>query len=459
MLAVPLPDPTVAAGLPLGDAAAPQPAGNVETDPLAGAFAAALAGILAAAVPQAASTTGVPAPGDGPGAVDAGAVDGEAEAVEGEAIASLGGAVAPVASAAVAGVASLASGPPSAATPAFAGSGAPVIPAPPPPPAAAAGAVPIEVSTDPEADLKPPAAPPLPAAAALSEAGAGEPLATAGKGAAPVTAVAPVVATDARQATTARGDEGDGGAKAPGDPARHGEVKPVEGRASGASAAPDRQPAGEQAFDDSGGRELGGREIRGEVVVKAGTSGAGHGETFEPRRAGGGDPSAPSPLPPSPARDAAPAVRPNVVPPAPGAAADEVERLLRLDALRPARLRDGGEMRIEVRPEGLGKVEIRVAVHESGVHANLYADDEHTRHSLEQGRPTLAAALERSQLRLDGFSVGAHADRDGAAWSRDGEPGGRPGSFHAALTGAPAPAVAAHAIEPARSASGLSLRI
>jgi len=127
--------------------------------------------------------------------------------------------------------------------------------------------------------------------------------------------------------------------------------------------------------------------------------------------------------------------------------------------MRPARVRDGGEMRIELRPEGLGKVEVRVSVQDSGVHANLFADSEHARQQLEAGKPALAAALERSQLHLDGFSVGAH-DREGdGASQRDGEPGARPGAFHGMFTGAPAPAVAAHTIEPAVRAAGLSVRI
>ena len=80
------------------------------------------------------------------------------------------------------------------------------------------------------------------------------------------------------------------------------------------------------------------------------------------------------------------------------------------------RLPDGGEMRLEVTPEGLGPIEIRVAVRADAVQASLWTQQDHARAALEAHRPMLADALGRSSLRLEEFTVGVgqhhHAAQD-----------------------------------------------
>jgi flagellar hook-length control protein FliK len=102
-----------------------------------------------------------------------------------------------------------------------------------------------------------------------------------------------------------------------------------------------------------------------------------------------------------------PAVREpqHTAPPPPSAPAPDVDRLVRLDQLRATPRRDGGEMRIEVTPEGLGPVEVRVVVRADAVHATLLSNHDLAREALTAGRSSLEAALERSNLRLEGFTV------------------------------------------------------
>src|SRR5262245_28647331 len=135
----------------------------------------------------------------------------------------------------------------------------------------------------------------------------------------------------------------------------------------------------------------------------------------------GGDTPLPSGGAPSQSASTARAAEPPMMPPpvaeraAPAPAAPhtvamppalrDVERLVQLDAQRPFVVRDGGEMRMTIEPQGLGHVELRVAVDANAVHATLTASHEQARDMLAQHRPQLEAALERSQLRLEGFSV------------------------------------------------------
>jgi len=225
-----------------------------------------------------------------------------------------------------------------------------------------------------------------------------------------------------------------------------------------ATSAPASAVAGREHADgahQSGGREPGRRETDGgAVVVEAPPRGPGHGETPGARGAGGGtDPSASGPLPPTSTRGAGPAERPALrEAPAPAPAGD-VERLVRLDELRPLRVRDAGEMHIELSPEGLGHIEVRVAVRADAVHASLYANQDHARETLEAHRPSLEAALGRSNLRLEGFSVGLGQHQRGRDLSGD-EAGARP-------LPPPAPVAAgllAPIPDPARGGGGLSLR-
>jgi flagellar hook-length control protein FliK len=93
-------------------------------------------------------------------------------------------------------------------------------------------------------------------------------------------------------------------------------------------------------------------------------------------------------------------------PPPPPAAALDVERFLRVEQFRSHAVRDGGEMRLHLSPDGLGEVHVRVVVRADAVEAALYAQHDHTREALQQHRPVLEAALGRANLRLEGFTVG-----------------------------------------------------
>jgi hypothetical protein len=151
-------------------------------------------------------------------------------------------------------------------------------------------------------------------------------------------------------------------------------------------------------------------------------------------------------------------VRAEATAPEPQSARTDVERLVRLDELRPVRVRDGGEMRLEVSPEGLGRVEVRVAVRADGVHAALYAQQDHARDALVAHRPALEAALGRSQLRLETFSVGLgqHELGDRGRHGPHAEPAHEDPIARRTVAPVPAPAPAA-ALEPPAS-GGLSLR-
>jgi hypothetical protein len=132
----------------------------------------------------------------------------------------------------------------------------------------------------------------------------------------------------------------------------------------------------------------------------------------------------------------------------------DVERFLRLQELRPVPVSDrGGEMRLHVASD-LGPIEVRVAVRDDVVHANLYAQHDQARQTLEAQRSTLASALERSNLRLEGFTVGLGQHQQGG----QGEPGrdGTPQPWSVAGVGSVA--VDDVVYEPAAPLRGLSLR-
>jgi hypothetical protein len=141
----------------------------------------------------------------------------------------------------------------------------------------------------------------------------------------------------------------------------------------------------------------------------------------------------------APARAATP-------PPVPTSPEENLERLLRAEAGRAPRARDGGEMRLAVTPDGLGPVEVRVVVREDAVHATVWARDDQAREALTTNRHALAEALGRSQLRLEGFTVGLgdeRAPRHDMPETRHlpGAPAPRPVSPTAAPDPSPLPAV------------------
>ncbi|HEV7730579.1 MAG TPA: flagellar hook-length control protein FliK [Candidatus Binatia bacterium] len=132
----------------------------------------------------------------------------------------------------------------------------------------------------------------------------------------------------------------------------------------------------------------------------------------------------------------------------------DVEQLVRLDALRPQRLPEGGEMRLEV-TSPLGQIDVHVSVRNDGVNATLLADQANAREALTQQRPSLEAALGRANLRLDGFNVGTGPQQQHQSQQPDtqqGTPGWRP----APPTTTPMPTTTP---EPVRTMTGgLSLR-
>jgi hypothetical protein len=100
-----------------------------------------------------------------------------------------------------------------------------------------------------------------------------------------------------------------------------------------------------------------------------------------------------------------------------------LERALAAGAERDVigRLRHDGEMRLMLRPQGLGDLEVRVAVRDGGVHASVATTNDDARQLLASQRADLQTALGRYNLRLDSFSVGVGGGRgDGtAAFERD----------------------------------------
>src|SRR5262249_59761986 len=103
--------------------------------------------------------------------------------------------------------------------------------------------------------------------------------------------------------------------------------------------------------------------------------------------------------PPVAERAASTPAAPRTVAPPP--ALRDVERLVQLDAQRPFVVRDGGEMRMTVEPQGLGHVELRVAVDANAVHATPTSSHEQARDMFDQHRPQPEAdALGRSVPRV-----------------------------------------------------------
>ncbi len=127
-----------------------------------------------------------------------------------------------------------------------------------------------------------------------------------------------------------------------------------------------------------------------------------------------------------------------------------------VEAVRVATLRGGGEMRLRLEPAGLGHIDIRITLAHDGIRAAIVAEHDTTRTLLRSEQHLLHAALERSELRLAGFSVdvgsgastGAFAERrDGAmALGRDAaSPGENDASAEQVATGAMhAPATPGH---------------
>ena len=86
-----------------------------------------------------------------------------------------------------------------------------------------------------------------------------------------------------------------------------------------------------------------------------------------------------------------------------------------VDAMRLSALRGGGEIRLQLEPEGLGHIDVRLHLQSDGVHAVIVAEHESTRALLTGQQHVLQDAFTRSDLRLSGFSVDVGAGSGGAA--------------------------------------------
>ncbi len=102
-----------------------------------------------------------------------------------------------------------------------------------------------------------------------------------------------------------------------------------------------------------------------------------------------------------------------------------------VESVRVATLRGGGEMRLRLEPAGLGHIDVRITLAHDGIRAAIVAEHDTTRALLRSEQHLLHAALERSDLRLAGFSVdlgfgastGTFAEmREGAMARRDVAP-------------------------------------
>jgi len=136
----------------------------------------------------------------------------------------------------------------------------------------------------------------------------------------------------------------------------------------------------------------------------------------------------------------------------------DVERIIRLDAMRSNGGSDNGELRLQLTTDALGRVDVRVSVQADAVHASLFASHDHAREALEAHRSSLEAALGRSNLRLEGFNVGlGQQGREGGADLRDQTQGTAvPRSVPIAPVSGAAPT--SEPIKPTVAAGGLSLR-
>ena len=109
------------------------------------------------------------------------------------------------------------------------------------------------------------------------------------------------------------------------------------------------------------------------------------------------------------------------------------------DAVRLSALRGGGEIRLQLEPEGLGHIDVRLHLHSDGVRAVIVAEHESTRALLTSQQQVLQDAFTRSDLRLSGFSVdvgsggNANLGRDAGA-EQGGGTAGTPAAPAAAAT-------------------------
>jgi flagellar hook-length control protein FliK len=96
------------------------------------------------------------------------------------------------------------------------------------------------------------------------------------------------------------------------------------------------------------------------------------------------------------------------------------------DAIRLSSARGGGEIRLQLDPEGLGHIDVRLHLQSDGVRAVIVAEHESTRALLTSQQQVLEQAFARSDLRLSGFSVDVGSGHGSAlpdsASARDDDP-------------------------------------
>jgi len=231
-------------------------------------------------------------------------------------------------------------------------------------------------------------------------------------------------------------------------PAQQRRVPPASRAAAGEQPDPPA-PSGVEKLGCSRTSAAGqGERIAGTVIEL-------RGETSRPAAHGDGVVDGLLPMPPQ--EDAAADARavahasPRPPGPLPHEVGPEVERLLELHQDGPLRLARDGELHVEIEPEGLGPIAVRVRVDDHLVHATVLTDQDRLREALHVHRPVLEAALERQQLRLEGFSVevGGH----GHHRAGDDRPAPAVASQLAASSAVTRPRVV-HGAEPARQAAG-----
>jgi len=122
------------------------------------------------------------------------------------------------------------------------------------------------------------------------------------------------------------------------------------------------------------------------------------------------------------------------------------------DAVRLSALRGGGEIRLQLEPEGLGHIDVRLDLHADGVRAVIVAEHESTRALLQSQQQVLHDAFGRSDLRLAGFSVDVGSG--GAAAFQRGTDGGEGGHAPAAAPSAPSTTTSTDAADAASTTAG-----
>ncbi|MBI3768936.1 MAG: flagellar hook-length control protein FliK [Deltaproteobacteria bacterium] len=129
-----------------------------------------------------------------------------------------------------------------------------------------------------------------------------------------------------------------------------------------------------------------------------------------------------------------------------------------VESVRVATLRGGGEMRLRLEPAGLGHIDVRITLAHDGIHASIVAEHDTTRALLRSEQHLLHAALERSDLRLAGFSVDLGSGASTSAFG-DAERGAAGLGRDAAAPSEPEAIAMSEFIQPPAEPGRLSVRV